>query len=487
MEDDEGLKEQAEKALKRKKVMRKHFDDMLEYGRRMYAKRGGKRDEEIARDEDIARDEEEDPRGERRDAHAEDEGEQPVKRGRNRNREDRRERRSREAGAEKGGDPDSHRQGAWPLETLRQDTDEGESETQKSRERGEGESETQKSRERGEGTAEDQQSGEGDTTANSSSPDSAERGARESVGARPGEDEELERLHNENGDSCPGAQPGSSPQSSARSSCARDETSGTWFEAHDAQVDRFMKRTRAAEWEETLKVGEKEVTLVSQAWGRSPCASPRGKRKEKPRPNAATARPEAAEIGDNALPFDDEDDQDLPAIVQSPDRDWLQETWIDGGDAYTPSASQAQLLDSCDFFGSAGGWRSYRRTAAEVDRDMEDMVGAETRQGADFFDAFEQVAEEDEAIEHLLDSRHSRTHRRATGQPREDNVEAFCNLPASSGVDAEKHEVGDGPETESEDSEERERQRVRGGGDSVWEAVAHATETEQPGAGFWET
>ncbi|KFG65545.1 putative transmembrane protein [Toxoplasma gondii RUB] len=531
--DDESLQEAADKALRRKKTMRRHFDDMLAYGRRLCAKQSAKREEEasasdakgeLSGEKSGDRDEQEDeaPLGERGRVHA--------------GREERGEGRGRvsrhKAGSEKdGGRPASRREGEGLSEKIRRIGGEVQAESQ--------------NRKREEQAGD--QGGEQEETQVSS--DSHHPGTRRNSGAQRGKElkgvpfRTSEKNCREQGKTESSASPHLTDASSSSFSSSGPSPShnafGTWFEVHEAQVGHFMKRTRARAWGEKLRIGDKDVTLVSEAWGRSPSAQAKREQGERTsRQKPALRLPEVDEkAGDGGVLFDDEDDQDLPDIVQSPNRAaWLEETWIEGGDSYTRSSSSAsssssssssQCLDGLDFFGAAGGWRSCRHTAEEVDSAMDAMV-EETEGSArrELFDAFDEISEKDEAIKQLLDSRPRRQTRAACGVFGEseetangeataadlaqgDNslwaekeglvwgeggaTEAGCALNADSKVeDASCWQSGCG---EEEGQEGRARGRVdenhsvdpKSGGVDVWQIVAQATETERPDSGFWES
>ncbi|KEP66098.1 UNVERIFIED_CONTAM: hypothetical protein HHA_263120 [Hammondia hammondi] len=527
--DDESLQEAADRALRRKKAMRKHFDDMLAYGRRMCPKQSkNKRDEEAS-----ASDAEGELSGEKSgDRHEQEDEAQLVERGRTHaGRDEHGEGRvrvsSHNADPEKdGGRPASRGEG----EGLSEKTD---------RNRGEIQAESQ-NRNR------DKQAGDqgAEQEATHASSDSHDPGTSRNLGEQRGKEfKGFPFLTSENcredGKTESSASPhladaSSSSFSSSSSTSSPGNPSGTWFEAHEAQVGHFMKRTRARAWGEKLRIGDKDVTLVSEAWGRSPNAQAKGEKGErKSRQKPALRLPEADEkAGEGVVFFDDEDDQDLPDIVQSPNRAaWLEETWIEGGDSYTrssasSSSSSSQCLDGLDFFGAAGGWRSCRRTVEEVDSDMDAMI--EENEGSarrELFDAFEEISEKDEAIKQLLDSRPRRQTRAdcgvfgeseetAEGEAtaadiaqrssclwaeteglswgEEGETEAGHALEADSKVEDAGWESGCGEEGGQEGRErgradEKQSVEPKSGRDDVWQIVAQATETERPDSGFWES
>ncbi|PFH37771.1 hypothetical protein BESB_001130 [Besnoitia besnoiti] len=303
----------------------------------------------------------------------------------------------------------------------------------------------------------------------------------------------------------PASASSSLPSSSAASASPSTESEPAWLAQHELQATRFMRQAPMDEWRETLRVGEREVTLVSQAWGRSR--------------RAGAGAPAEETVGTCG---DDEEDEDLPAVVRAPNRDaWLEEVWIEGDDA---PVSMESL--SGDFFGDRAGWQSYRRTVEEVEREME---AAEESDDSLFAAALSDMREKDDEIARLLQSRrvpqpqdqekqtqgagsHAEGSERGDenkenliekGEPTRsefsgDDEPSPIHDEQTTGRDERRQqpqqtraaaEGSEGDQREEEKADEAQRENAEANR-SVWHAVAQNAESddsEKPSDDFWET
>lgn len=327
----------------------------------------------------------------------------------------------------------------------------------------------------------------------------------------------------------------------------RESSSSAWIAEHEANIAAFMRSHGKREWQEDLQIGGKEVTLISQAWGhprnrrrreekrtkfhttgdvsksqgqiserkeedqerngrrpseavrasdRSPALLPSSPPGSSRLPSSfsfsrtrdfSSSPLEMSGMSSSSLPslveehereeeegdfYDDEEDEDLPEVIRHLDgKEWIEEVWFEEEDEDARAPSDEASIDSVDAERRSiargakgggeggGGWRSYRKTVEEVEREVEAALreqGIEGEEDDSFLDAFPG----EEEVEEVMRRREERRRK----SKRRNSLDDLCAGGEDTAETQHRHLHGGGQTRETRDVLQVDEQEAKAAG-----------------------